>query len=175
VKLRNGHDRPPRLTTTFDALAWTLIHFLWQGSVLGAAAFIALRIVRPERGTTRYVIDVAALTVMLATTVATFTVLSGQSLPSLTNAIVVSRQAPAAIATTDSVAEAVDARHSYSISRPLPSAAAPWPNGDGSGGLVRCGDDLGAWRAGVVAAPTWRLDADTAPRSSCGGRGVAGH
>jgi hypothetical protein len=31
--------------TMLDALAWTLIHFLWQGSVLGAAAFIALRIV----------------------------------------------------------------------------------------------------------------------------------
>ena len=26
------------------ALAWTLVHFLWQGALLGSGAFVALRI-----------------------------------------------------------------------------------------------------------------------------------
>jgi hypothetical protein len=65
--------------TTLDALAWTLIHFLWQGTVLGAAAFIALRIVRPERAATRYGIGVATLGIMLAGSVITFTLLSRPS------------------------------------------------------------------------------------------------
>ena len=29
--------------STVDALAWTLIHFLWQGALIGFAAFLLLR------------------------------------------------------------------------------------------------------------------------------------
>ena len=43
---------------TVDALAWTLIHFLWQGAVLGVLAFVVLRFGRPERSSTRYAIGV---------------------------------------------------------------------------------------------------------------------
>ncbi len=31
------------------ALAWALIHFLWQGALLGGAAFLILRAGRPQR------------------------------------------------------------------------------------------------------------------------------
>ena len=54
------------------ALAWTLIHFLWQGALLGAAAFAALHILRPERATTRYAISVATLGAMVAACAITF-------------------------------------------------------------------------------------------------------
>lgn len=60
---------------SIDALAWTLIHFLWQGALLGVAAFIALRIARPERATTRYCIGVSTLGLMLVTSVITFATL----------------------------------------------------------------------------------------------------
>ena len=36
-----------------QALAWTLLHFLWQGALLGFAAFVLLRVVKPERASTR--------------------------------------------------------------------------------------------------------------------------
>ena len=51
--------------STVDALAWTLLHFLWQGALLGFAAFFLLRLARPERASTRYAIGVATLGLML--------------------------------------------------------------------------------------------------------------
>ncbi len=41
---------------SMQVLAWTLVHFLWQGAVLGLGAFLVLRIVRPERASTRYAV-----------------------------------------------------------------------------------------------------------------------
>ena len=35
--------RDLRQQSTVDALAWTLLHFLWQGALLGFAAFFLLR------------------------------------------------------------------------------------------------------------------------------------
>ena len=61
---------------TVDALAWTLIHFLWQGALLGVLAFFLLRLARPERSSTRYAIGVATLGLMLATCAGTFAMLN---------------------------------------------------------------------------------------------------
>jgi beta-lactamase regulating signal transducer with metallopeptidase domain len=61
-----------------QALAWTLLHFLWQGALLGFAAFILLRVVRPSRASTRYAIGVATLALMLLSSVATFVALAEQ-------------------------------------------------------------------------------------------------
>jgi beta-lactamase regulating signal transducer with metallopeptidase domain len=59
---------------TIEALAWTLIHFLWQGALLGGAAFAILQIVRPQRAATRYAIGVATLAAMVITCGITFAV-----------------------------------------------------------------------------------------------------
>ena len=55
-----------------QALAWALLHFLWQGALLGSLAFVLLRLVRAPHAATRYAVGVATLAVMLATSVATF-------------------------------------------------------------------------------------------------------
>ncbi len=60
------------------ALAGTLIHFLWQGALLGGAAFVILRAGRPQRASTRYAIGVATLALMLVTCAATFVILAQQ-------------------------------------------------------------------------------------------------
>jgi len=115
--------------TTLDALAWTLIHFLWQGSVIGAVAFIALRIVRPERASTRYVIGVAALGVMLATTAATFGVISRQSVAIDTPGEVppeVIQSRAASTSTTDAVDQVINSGGSRSISQTPLLASARW-------------------------------------------------
>ena len=57
--------------TSIQALAWSLIHFLWQGTVLGLLAFAALKHPR-LRATTRYLTGVATLIAMLAAPVGTF-------------------------------------------------------------------------------------------------------
>ena len=60
------------------ALAGTLIHFLWQGALLGGAAFVILRAGRPQRASTRYAIGVTTLALMLVTCAATFVILARQ-------------------------------------------------------------------------------------------------
>jgi bla regulator protein BlaR1 len=55
-------------------LAWTLIHFLWQGALLGGATFLILRVVRPERASTRYAIGVATLAAMVIACTVTFAI-----------------------------------------------------------------------------------------------------
>jgi beta-lactamase regulating signal transducer with metallopeptidase domain len=62
-----------------QALAWMLLHFLWQGAALGLAAFFVLRFVRPERAATRYIVGVATLGLMLVTSAATFVSLARET------------------------------------------------------------------------------------------------
>ncbi|HTS36587.1 MAG TPA: M56 family metallopeptidase [Candidatus Solibacter sp.] len=62
---------------TMRALAWSLLHFLWQGTAIAAVAASAMAMIR--RSTARYAIGVAALALMLITPVATF--LLGVSAP----------------------------------------------------------------------------------------------
>ena len=61
-----------------QALAWALIHFLWQGALLGLLAFAALRMARPERAATRYAIGVVTLAAMLIACAATFAAIARQ-------------------------------------------------------------------------------------------------
>ena len=63
---------------SMQVLAWTLVHFLWQGAIAGLGAFLILRIVKPERASTRYAAAVATLALMLVTSAATFLALSRQ-------------------------------------------------------------------------------------------------
>ncbi len=67
-------DHP--LTAT---LGWALTHFVWQGALLGLAAFVLLRVVRPERASTRYLIAVGTLAAMLVVPVLTFVTSSGET------------------------------------------------------------------------------------------------
>ena len=60
------------------AFGWALIHFLWQGALLGGVAFVLLRAGRPERAATRYAIGVTTLALMLVTCATTFVVLARQ-------------------------------------------------------------------------------------------------
>lgn len=61
------------------ALAWTLIHFVWQGALIGAGTFVLLRLVRPERASTRYAIGVTSLALMPAACILTFMTLLSTS------------------------------------------------------------------------------------------------
>ncbi len=55
-----------------SALGWTLVHFVWQGAVLGLVAFFLLRVIRPAQASTRYLIGVATLAAMMMAPVVTF-------------------------------------------------------------------------------------------------------
>jgi beta-lactamase regulating signal transducer with metallopeptidase domain len=72
--------------TSIQALAWSLVHFLWQGTVLGLLAFAVLKHPR-LRATTRYVAGVAMLMAMLAAPITTFVYLNQSPAEPATSAV----------------------------------------------------------------------------------------
>jgi len=60
------------MSPTISALAWALIHFLWEGTLIAAALALALRITKPSSANIRYLISCCAMVVMLASTAGTF-------------------------------------------------------------------------------------------------------
>ncbi len=60
------------MTHTIQAVAWTLIHFCWQGAAIAALYAVASRLLAHRSSNARYVAALAALLVMLAASVATF-------------------------------------------------------------------------------------------------------
>jgi beta-lactamase regulating signal transducer with metallopeptidase domain len=111
-----------------NAWAWALVHFVWQGSLIGGLAWAALRLLRRARPELRYGVACAALALMVAAPVATGAVLrpslAGPSAPA----------APAAASRVDVTVEASPAASPGFRTRLQP--ALPWI--------------LAAWAAGVV-------------------------
>src|ERR1035441_1140240 len=62
--------------SAMQALGWALLHFLWQGTALAALAAAAMALCR--RASTRYLLGVGALVLMLLAPLATFFVYSQQ-------------------------------------------------------------------------------------------------
>lgn len=57
-------------TPTAYALGWTLLHFVWQGTVIASGLFLLLRFLRSSQA--RYIAGVATLTLMAVVVLATF-------------------------------------------------------------------------------------------------------
>ena len=55
-----------------NALGWTLLHFVWQGALIGLITYLILRVVRPSLASTRYLISVAALGLVLVAPIVSF-------------------------------------------------------------------------------------------------------
>ncbi len=149
------------------ALAWALIHFVWQGALLGGAAFLALRVLRPERAATRYAIGVCTLAVMLVTCAATFLVVARPASP---DPIPASRAtvAPAIVEAPAAAYVLADA----AVRGPVPAAAttvAPWATATSDPRLLQI--IVIAWAIGVLAmtarlAGGWLLARRLATRAS---------
>jgi len=54
------------MSSLLEALAWALIHFLWQGTLMGLGAWLALYLLRRARPQARYAVACAALGLCLA-------------------------------------------------------------------------------------------------------------
>ncbi len=64
---------------TIEAIAWALLHFLWQGALVGLAAAVALRSMRFQPAAARYALALVALLAMLALPVATAVRIAGST------------------------------------------------------------------------------------------------
>jgi len=53
-------------------LAWTLLHFLWQGALLGLAAWVAFTLLRRQRPQLRYLVGCACLLACLGSAILTY-------------------------------------------------------------------------------------------------------
>jgi beta-lactamase regulating signal transducer with metallopeptidase domain len=61
--------------TFTDALGWTLLHFLWEGTLLVVVLAVALAVLRSARPQVRYMVSCAALMGMILSAVATFRII----------------------------------------------------------------------------------------------------
>src|SRR5687768_943422 len=108
------------------ALAWMLIHFLWQGALLGGAAFVTLRVARPERATARYALGVATLSAMVITCAMTFAI----EMRSRPAAAIVSFTSPATFApavATPSAARQLSSDRTTSMAGAVTASPTTWP------------------------------------------------
>ncbi|WP_243324226.1 M56 family metallopeptidase [Geothrix sp. SG200] len=127
----------PLFGTPFaQRLAWTLVHFLWQGALLGLLAWAAFTWTRRRSPQVRYLLGCAFLLACLGSAATTFTLLASPSAPVTTPA---SGPLPAPYAPVPTVgsASAPDVAPAQSLARPwqtylqpyLPWVAAAWALG----------------------------------------------
>jgi beta-lactamase regulating signal transducer with metallopeptidase domain len=95
---------------TMRIVALTLLHFLWQGAALAAAAYVSLSLVR--NSSTRYAFLVGLLVLMLASPVATFLTLNSQATATASTGCNVATPAVA----SETSARAVAAKHQSTAS-----------------------------------------------------------
>ena len=69
------------MTPWITIAGWTLVHFLWQGAVIGATAAVGLALLRAATPQARYGLAATALALMLLSPLATVTWLSAPSTP----------------------------------------------------------------------------------------------
>ena len=95
-----------------NAVAWTLVHFLWQGAIIAVAAALVWRALRTSAPSVRYVVGVVALAVMGIAVVVTFA------------GLVQRGHAPAAAATETSAPGLAGRNAAVPLSAPVPVRAA---------------------------------------------------
>jgi beta-lactamase regulating signal transducer with metallopeptidase domain len=123
------------MTTIFDllqhrsiaALAWTLIHFVWQGALIGGGAFLILRTVRPQRPSIRYAIGVATLAAMVITCATTFAIeMRSQSTAAIVPSTASAAFAPA-VATSPAARQPISDRTAISMAGAVTALPSAWP------------------------------------------------
>lgn len=105
---------------TVQAVAWALVHFLWQGALVGIAAAGALALLKNGSASFRYSVALGALLVLLLCPVGTALWMSGTAEEPLT------REANPAVVSVAAPAQVPDAPVLSSNARDLLPAALPW-------------------------------------------------
>lgn len=106
-----------------EALGWTLIHFLWQGTLVGIVAAIALAAMRNRTASARYLASIMSLAVMAICPLVTAGVLVSQ-IPAAAPAVVDVEPAPA-IETAEPATETTLLETTTAVAAALPEEPAP--------------------------------------------------
>ncbi len=135
----------PLVTT----LAWTLLHFVWQGAVISAVAAVLWRQLRGAAPTVRYAVGVASLGAMVLCTVVTFAILSSRTAAVPSSAASVQRQTLAESQVSDHVTAPSLTLVGEHIS--APSMTLVSSSSQTSSAVSRLADQSRAWLALFVA------------------------
>jgi beta-lactamase regulating signal transducer with metallopeptidase domain/protein involved in polysaccharide export with SLBB domain len=142
--------------TCLDALGWTLLHSLWQGTIAAVALAAILRASRGASSAPRYLIAAMAMAAVVATSVATFVHLNQTAAPALAPA---DHFAPAVQTASDAkLVEIPPAGHSITSFAQRLRPAIPWLGLTWAVGVVILGcSQLAGWtlilRLGSSARP----------------------
>ena len=90
------------MTAWITITGWTLLHFVWQGALIGATAACGLALMRTARPNARYVLATTALGLMLLAPVVTATWMAASASPRLveTRGVVPTRALPSSSSMT---------------------------------------------------------------------------
>jgi bla regulator protein blaR1 len=106
-----------------QSLGWTLLHFLWQGALIGAGYAVVRLIVPPNRAETRYAAGLLALALMASAPVLTLSLIYPQSLDAAAAASVMPAEVTDAALTTDIAATPAT---ELALDRALPWLVLTW-------------------------------------------------
>jgi len=142
------------MNSILQDIAWSLVHFLWQGTLIAFIAKIALTLLKRSSASIRYATALIALLAMIASVAGTMVHLHSGRL-SITHATTMETTVPQAVSSNSSilvVKEITKSKKTLAVSSHLPrsidsaSLHIDWK-------LVVAI----AWAVGVFALSTWRL------------------
>ncbi|HSS79405.1 MAG TPA: M56 family metallopeptidase, partial [Thermoanaerobaculia bacterium] len=124
-----------------QAIAWALVHFLWQGALVGLVAAAALSLLKKSSAAVRYAVAAGALLLMVALPVATAVRLA--SPPSTTSVASPLRQTSPSSPVGSGGRLGEEGRGDDGLSAAIPSPVLPWV--------------LSLWLAGVALLSAYHL------------------
>ncbi|MFY9821211.1 MAG: M56 family metallopeptidase [Thermoanaerobaculia bacterium] len=125
-----------------QAIAWALIHFLWQGALAGLAAAGILSLLKKRSANSRYIVAAGALLLMLALPVATAIRLTSSQATAFAGSPLPGQTSPSSPGVGGREGAGEEGRGDEGLSAVLPSAL-PWI--------------FGLWLAGVVLLSAYHL------------------
>ena len=110
-----------------QALAWTLVHFLWQGCGIWALAALALRALHGSRPSVRYAVGILALVACVAIPVGTYARLRPEAMAREVEGVVIAKAERPESAPSPTAREGNPIPgHSMQMLRVEPKAWLPW-------------------------------------------------
>jgi beta-lactamase regulating signal transducer with metallopeptidase domain len=128
-------------TPAVQAIAWALVHFLWQGALVGLAAAAALSLLKKSSAAVRYAVAAGALLTMVALPVATAVRLAGS--PATASTFIASPPQQTSPSSPGGTGGRLGGEGDEGLSAAIPPPALPWI--------------FGLWLAGVAFLSIYHL------------------
>jgi bla regulator protein blaR1 len=130
-------------TPAVQAIAWALVHFRWQGALVGLAAAAALSLLKKSSAAVRYAVAAGALLLMVALPVATAVRLAGSPATAFTGSPRLGQTSPSSPGVGGVEGAGEEGRGDEGLSAAIPPPVLPWV--------------LSLWLAGVALLSAYHL------------------